>query len=368
MTKPYGLWQEKTMSKTFVTKPFLPPREAYLAYVNQIFDNGILTNQGPMVHALENSLAAYLEVAHFQYVTNGTVALQLAIQALGIESGEIITTPFSYVATTSSILWQRCKPVFVDIEPEYFTMDPSKIEAAITPNTKAIMPVHVFGYACDVDAIQAIADKYNLKVIYDAAHAFASRYQGRSLVNYGDVSTLSFHATKLFHTIEGGACIIRDQAVSEKINLLKRFGHLGDDHYMVGINGKQSEFNAAMGLANFPHISDVIADRKRISQRYDQLLPTRLYRPKPQPFLEYNYAYYPVVFETEEALLETFARLSKMDIYPRRYFYPSLNSLPYIEDKFSCPISEEISTRIACLPLFVGLEDKVIQDIVAQIA
>ena len=208
-----------------VTKPYLPPKDEYLNYVSEIFDRGILTNQGANVRALEAKLSAFLRTEKFHYVTNGTIALQLALKALGIEDGEVITTPFSYVATTSSILWERCTPVFVDIEPDNFTIDPTKIEAAITPKTRAIMPVHVFGYACDVDAIQKIADKHNLKVVYDAAHAFASEYKGKSLATYGDISTLSFHATKLFHTIEGGACIVRDKSVSDKLELIKRFGH-----------------------------------------------------------------------------------------------------------------------------------------------
>ena len=340
-----------------VTKPYLPPKEEYLKYVSEIFERGILTNQGSNVLALEKKLSAYLGAEHFHYVTNGTIALQLALKALGIESGEVITTPFSYVATTSSILWERCTPVFVDIETDNFTIDPTKIEAAITPKTRAIMPVHVFGYACDVDAIQKIADKHNLKVVYDAAHAFGSVYNGKALATYGDVSTLSFHATKLFHTIEGGACVVRDKAVSDRLELIKRFGHQGDTHYMLGINAKQDEFNAAMGLANFGHLKEIVAARKHICGLYDSLLNGRLQRPKKQNGLEYNYAYYPVVFESEKELLAAFDRLAKIDVFPRRYFYPSLNKLPYLTAQYACPVSEDITTRIACLPLYVGLQD-----------
>ena len=350
-----------------VTKPYLPPKNEFLKYVSDIFDRGILTNQGPNVRELESKLSAFLGAENFHYVTNGTIALQLALKALGIEDGEVVTTPFSYVATTSSILWERCTPVFVDIEPDNFTIDPTKIEAAITPKTRAIMPVHVFGYACDVDAIQKIADKHGLKVIYDAAHAFASEYKGKSLATYGDISTLSFHATKLFHTIEGGACIVKDKAVSDKLELIKRFGHHGDTHYMLGVNAKQDEFNAAMGLANFKHLDEIKAARKHISELYDSLLNGKLQRPKMQHGLEYNYAYYPVVFESERELLAVFDRLAKIDVFPRRYFYPSLNELPYLTSHYDCPVSEDITTRIACLPLYVGLADADVERICGEI-
>ena len=234
-------------------------------------------------------------------------------------------------------------------------MDADKIEEAITPNTKAIMPVHVFGYACNVEKIQKIADKHNLKVIYDGAHAFASKYNGKSLLNYGDISTLSFHATKLFHTIEGGACIIKDKNVADKLELQRKFGHYYDDYRCVGINGKQSEFNAAMGLANYPYISKIIAERKRVSDLYDTELSHLVQRPKQQDGLEYNYAYYPVVFKSEEELLKVLAKLKENDIYARRYFWPSLNTLTYLKDRFDCPISEDIASRIACLPLYPDL-------------
>lgn len=220
------------------------------------------------------------------------------------------------------------------------------------------MPVHVFGYACDVEKIQEIADKYNLKVIYDGAHAFASRFKGKSLLSYGDITTCSFHATKLFHTIEGGACIIKDKDVSDKLELQRKFGHFYDDYKCVGINGKQSEFNAAMGLANFPYISKIIAERKRVSDLYDKELSNLVQRPKQQPELEYNYAYYPVVFRSEADLLKVFDELKKQDIYARRYFWPSLNNLPYLKETNKCPISEDISSRIACLPLYPDLADE----------
>lgn len=338
------------MKAIYVTKSFMPPIKEYTQHIADIFDNGILTNQGPKVQELQDKLSAFLEVDNFHYLSNGTIALQLALSALGINDGEIITTPFSYVATTSSILWQRCKPVFVDIEPNNFTIDSDKIESAITDKTRAIMPVHVFGYACAVEKIQKIADKYNLKIIYDGAHAFGARYKGKSLLSYGDITTCSFHATKLFHTVEGGACIVRDKSVSDKLELQKRFGHNGDTHFMLGINGKQSEFHAAMGLANYPYIGHCISERRRVSDLYDQELSGFVSRPAHQINLEYNYAYYPVLFKSEAQLVKTLDRLKSENIFARRYFYPSLNELPYIEQQ-NCPISSDTSRRIACLPL-----------------
>lgn len=344
------------MNKIFVTKSFLPPKNEYLEFVDKIWENGQLTNQGFILQELEQKLKNFLQVDNLHYVTNGTIAIQLAFKALEIESGEIITTPFSYVATTSSIIWERCTPVFVDIESENYCIDPDKIEASISNKTKAILAVHVFGYSCNVKKIEQIAKKYNLKVIYDAAHAFGSNYLGRSLLSYGDISTVSFHATKLFHTVEGGACIVNDKKISNKLDLIKRFGHNSDEHIMLGINGKQSEFHAAMGLANFPYIDAIISERRKISVLYDKLLKNYVERPKKQENLDYNYAYYPVVFKSEKELLNVFNKLSESDIYPRRYFYPSLNNLPYIESQ-NCPISDDISSRIACLPLYVGLQE-----------
>lgn len=335
----------------------MPTLSEYSEILKEIWERGILTNQGPCVQELERKMKEYLSVPNFQYLSNGTIALQFALNALNITDGEVITTPFSYVATVSSILWERCTPVFIDIEPDNFTIDSQKIRAAITSKTRAIMGVHVFGYACNVDEIELIAKEYNLKVIYDGAHAFGAKYKGNSLLSYGDISTVSFHATKLFHTIEGGACIIKDNEVSNRLDLTKRFGHNGDTHYQLGINGKTSEFHAAMGLANFPYIDKIISARKTCSELYDKLLNNSLERPKNQNDLDYNYAYYPIVFKSEKQLLDVFSELNKMDIYPRRYFYPSLNQLPYINYKH-CEISEDISKRIACLPLYVGLKEE----------
>lgn len=351
------------MESINVTKAFLPPIEEYQSYIAKIWQSNQLTNQGPLLKELESKLANYLGVKNFQYVTNGTIAIQIALRALDITEGEIITTPFSYVATTSSILWERCKPVFVDIEPYNFTIDTDKIEQAITPKTKAILAVNVFGYACNFEKIDKIAKKHNLKVIYDSAHAFGAKFKGKSILDYGDISTCSFHSTKLFHTVEGGACIIKDNEVNAKLDLIKRFGHNSDNHICLGINAKQSEFHAAMGLANFPYIKNIINERKEISQLYDKLLDNSLQRPRKQKDLEYNYAYYPIIFKDETQLLTVFDALRKENISPRRYFHPTLNKLPYVNGQ-SCPVSEDITSRIACLPLYIGLSKENVKKIV----
>jgi len=345
-----------------VTKSFMPPFEEYEKYLKKIWESGYLTNQGPCVQELEAKLKKFLGVEYFHYVNNGTIALQLALHALDILDGEVITTPFSFAATTTSILWEHCTPVFVDIDENTLEIDPNKIEEKITDKTRAIMAVHVFGYPCDVKKIKEIADKHNLKVIYDAAHAFGTKYMGQSLLSYGDVSTCSFHATKVYHTVEGGACVTNSPIVNEKLDLMKRFGFNKEDYKEVGINAKSSEFHAAMGLANYPYINEVIQKRKNISELYDSLLTGLVKRPTVVDDLEYNYAYYPVIFKDEEELLTVFKELNSQDIYPRRYFYPSLNTLPYLE-YVNCPISEDISKRIACLPLYPDLQEEEVKGI-----
>jgi dTDP-4-amino-4,6-dideoxygalactose transaminase len=346
-----------------VTKVFLPPIGEYEKYLEQIWKSSQVTNQGPLVGELEKKLLAYLGVANFQFVTNGTLALQIGLKALEIDDGEVITTPFSYVATTSSILWERCSPVFVDIEPQTFCIDANKIEAAITDKTKAIMAVHVFGYPCEVEKIESIAQKHNLKVIYDGAHAFGVTYKGKSLLSYGDVSMTSFHATKLFNTIEGGALITKNKALNDKIDLIKRFGHNGYKHYMLGLNAKASEFQAAMGLCNLKYLNENIEKRKKASELYDQLLGSTLEKPVVDTSTKYNYAYYPILFESEEQLLKKEEELNQENIFPRRYFYPSLTQLPYLPNKQKCSVSEDVASRVICLPLYADLEEKDIRRI-----
>ena len=346
-----------------VTKTFLPPKEEYDAYLEKIWKSDQLTNQGPLLTELENELREYLGVENLRTVTNGTLALQIAIKALSIDEGEIITTPFSYVASSSAILWENCEPVFVDIDPETFCIDPYKIEAAITERTRAILAVHVFGNPCDIDAIEEIAKKHNLKVIYDGAHAFEVRYKNKSLLDYGDVSICSFHATKRFHTIEGGCVIAKDKKIIEEAELIKRFGHTGDEHFRLGINAKASEFQAAMGLCNLHYIDENRNKRKKISELYDGLLEDYFKKQKVKGSTEYNYSYYPVVLKSEEILLSIVDKLNAENIFPRRYFYPSLNTLPYLRINQACPISEDISKRILCLPLYEDLEENIVRKI-----
>jgi dTDP-4-amino-4,6-dideoxygalactose transaminase len=351
------------MEKIFVTKTYLPPLEEYENYLQTIWQSGQITNQGPLLKDLEAKLQNYLKITKLHFVTNGTLALQAALRALDITDGEIITTPFSYVASTSAILWEKCDPVFIDINPETFCIDVDKIEDAITKKTKAIMPVHVFGNACNVEKIQSIANKHNLKVVYDAAHAFAVEYKAKSLLSYGDISTCSFHATKLFHTIEGGAIVANDKKLSDRVELIKRFGHNVDDHFMLGINAKASEFQAAMGLCMLNHIDEIISQRKTAWETYDRLVDVKIRRIKISPDTKYNYSYFPLVMESEENLLSTIAALNKSNIFPRRYFYPSLNKLPYLKSDYECPESEKLASSVMCLPLYAGLDKSVIEKI-----
>lgn len=335
-----------------VTKSFLPPQEEYQKYVSGIWDNAWLTNHGPLVQELEKKLKKYLGVENLLYVSNGTVALQIAIKALELK-GEVITTPFSYVATTTSLIWENCTPVFADIDKQTFCLDADAIERHITPATTAILATHVYGYACELEKIEKIALKHNLKVIYDGAHAFGVQVNGRSIFDFGDVSTVSFHATKLFHTIEGGAVITKDKALAEKMSLYRSFGHIGDDYYSMGINGKNSEFHAAMGLCNLPYVNDIIKSREQSVALYRQLLnnPSVIF-PGAKVEQSLNYAYFPVVFENEARLLKIKTTLLENGINTRRYFYPSLNKLSYLIEKNDCPVSESVSSRVLCLPLY----------------
>ena len=353
------------MDRINVTKTFLPPLEEYEAYVKNIWGSGQITNQGPLLREFERKTSKFLglDENRFHFVANGTLALQIALRALDITEGEIITTPFSYVATTSAILWERCQPVFVDIKPNDFCIDADKIEESITPKTKAILAVHVFGNPCDIEKIESIAKKYKLKVIYDGAHAFGAKYKGKSLLSYGDISICSFHATKLFHTIEGGCVITKDKSIYDKVELLLRFGHNQDNHFMLGINAKASEFQAAMGLCNLKYIDGIIDQRKELSGIYDSLLKSKFQHPKIKNDSGYNYAYYPIVFDSEKTLLDKMGELEKDNIFPRRYFYPSLNTLSYLKTAQHCPVSEDISKRVICLPLFIGLDKNVIHKI-----
>jgi dTDP-4-amino-4,6-dideoxygalactose transaminase len=341
-----------------VAKTYLPSIDEYTGYLKAIWRSGWITNNGPLSQELADKLCRYLGVSNLELVANGALALQIAIKALGLQ-GEIITTPYSYVATTNSILWEGCEPAFVDIEEQTFCINPDLIEAAVTEKTSAILATHVYGYPCHIEKIQRIADKYNLKVIYDAAHAFGVRQNGRSLACHGDISALSFHATKPFHSAEGGAVVCRDENLARQIGLMKKFGHIGEEDYLtIGINAKISELHAAMGLCILPKVNDIIAFRKDCSGWYDeQLEGCPLQRPVAPAELEYNYAYYPVIFSSHNVMMRVRQALFDNGISPRRYFHPSLNTLSFLkpELKRACPASENVSSRVLCLPVYVGL-------------
>ncbi|MCD0466441.1 DegT/DnrJ/EryC1/StrS aminotransferase family protein [Flavobacterium sp. ENC] len=338
-----------------VTKTFLPPQEEYNSYVKRAWDKVWLTNRGELTIELEDKLKNYLNVPHITITNNGTIPLQIALKLFG-KGGEIITTPFSYVATSAAIVWENCTPVFVDIHPDYLTIDETKIEAAITSKTTAILATHVFGNPCAIEAIAAIAEKYNLKVIYDAAHCFGVTYNNESIFQFGDVSTCSFHATKLFHTGEGGAMFCKDEETQHTLFYSHNFGHNGPlAFHGLGINAKISELQSAMGLALFPYMEHIIAERKKVTDFYNANLNFKnLKSIKIRENTEWNYSYYPVIFESEAILLEVQEALARENIQPRRYFYPSLNTIPYTKGA-EMPVSESIASRVVCLPLYVGL-------------
>lgn len=346
----------------FVTQPSLAPLNEFSDILKEVWDNGILTHHGPKVQELENLLSLKLNVKYLTSVVNGTLALHLAIKALNLE-GEIITTPFTFIATASSIVWEKCTPIFVDINPDTFNIDSHKIKDAITSRTVAILAVHVFSNPCEIEAIDLIAKQYNLKIIYDAAHAMFVNYNGRSILEYGDISTTSFHATKIFNTGEGGACITRNKKLSERLKELRFFGYsINKDILSEGTNAKMTEIHAALGLANLKHIDYVLIKRKELSNLYKELLGNVV---EYQEFNSnsYNYTYMPVLFKNSELLINIEKRLNEKGVFPRRYFNPSLNELPDLENKQSCPISEDISRRVLCLPLYTELKREDIKEI-----
>ncbi|KFF05897.1 DegT/DnrJ/EryC1/StrS family aminotransferase [Flavobacterium reichenbachii] len=341
-----------------VTKTFLPPQEEYNSYLQRAWDKAWLTNRGELTLELEDKLKNYLNVPYITITNNGTMPLQIALKLFG-KGGEIITTPFSYVATSAAIVWENCTPVFVDIDPEHLTIDETKIEAAITPKTTAILATHVFGNPCAVTAIEVIAKKHNIKVIYDAAHCFGVTYNNESVFKFGDVSTCSFHATKLFHTGEGGAMFCNDEETQHQLFYSHNFGHNGPlEFHGLGVNAKISELQSAMGLALFPYMEHIITERKKVTDFYNTNLNFKnLKTLKIRENTEWNYSYYPLIFDSEETLLRVQEALGKENIFPRRYFYPSLNTINYISSN-TMPVSESIASRIVCLPLYVGLSSE----------
>ncbi|MFC7356858.1 DegT/DnrJ/EryC1/StrS family aminotransferase [Jejudonia soesokkakensis] len=343
-----------------VTQTFLPPQDEFQIILERAWSKGWMTNRGELVKELEYKLKEYLKVPNIIAMTNGTLPIQIAIKALGL-TGEIITPAFSYVATTSSIVWEGCIPVFVDIHPEYLTIDETLIEAAITPLTTAILATHVFGNPCHVEAIEKIAKKHNLKVIYDAAHCFGVDHKGKSIFEYGDVSTCSFHATKLFHTGEGGALVCKPE-LFDSMYFGHNFGHDGPETFRgLGINAKMSELQAAMGLSVLPYMDKILTNREHVVAYYNAHLANCGLKIRANS--KWNFSYYPILFDSERQLLKTVLRLNEASIFPRRYFYPSLDSLNYTTVS-KVPVTHEITRRILCLPLSHNLKESDLKRIV----
>lgn len=361
----------------YVTKPYLPPLEEFVPYLEKIWENKILTNDGPFHQQLEKELCDYLGVNHISLFTNATIALITALQALRI-TGEVITTPYSFVATSHSLLWNGIKPVFVDIDPNTLNLDPAKIEAAITPQTTAIMPVHCYGHPCDIDAIQTIADNYNLKVIYDAAHAFGVECHCGSVLNHGDLSVLSFHATKVFNTFEGGAIVCPDLKTKIRIDQLKNFGHAGEVTVVApGINGKMSEFNAALGLLQLKYIDTALSRRKEIDIAYREGLKNvkGISCLGDAGEMVANYSYFPILVDADFSMSrdELYQNLKNNGIHTRRYFYPLISDFPMYRGlpsahKGNLPVAATAAQQILCLPIYPDLEMSVVAQIVAFIA
>lgn len=360
----------------FVTQPFLPPLEEFIPYLEKIWDNKILTNGGPMHQQLEQALCDYLGVEHVALFNNGTIALLTALQALRV-TGEVITTPYSFVATAHSLLWNGIKPVFVDIDPNTLNLDPKKVEAAITPQTTAIMPVHCYGNPCDVEAIQRIADNYNLRIIYDAAHAFGVKDAGGSVLRHGDLSVLSFHATKVFNTFEGGAIICPDAKTKKRIEQLKNFGFVDEVTVVApGINGKMSEVNAAFGLLQLQHMEQAFARRESIASAYRQGLEgvpgVSVVADAGQTVS--NYSYFPILIEPDYPLGrdELYEKMKCSNVFARRYFYPLISEFPMYRGMKSAqrenlPVASKISEKVLCLPIYPALEDDAVQKIISII-
>jgi len=325
--------------------------------VDRILDSGWLTNHGKCVQELEEKLQEYLGVRNVVLVSNATLALQVAYKVLGL-NGEVITSPFTFVATASSATWEGLDVVFADIHPDSLNIDVDEIERKISSRTSAIVPVHVFGNPCEVEKIQGLAEKYGLKVVYDAAHAFAVKYKDKSILNWGDVSVLSFHATKLFHTIEGGALIVQDDGLCAQIRNMINFGITGPETIdCLGINAKMNEFQAAMGLCLLDDMDAVISRRAQLVEQYDSFFSGELTKQHWTSSATFNHGYYPVVFESEEVTVRVQKALNAKNIFPRRYFYPSLDTLSFISTNQCAPVSRDIASRILCLPLFAELTD-----------
>lgn len=358
-----------TKEKIFVTKPFLAPIEEYFDMLHKIWDSGILTNDGFYVNELERSMSAKLGLSNFISFSSGTTSIQAAIRALDLK-GEIITTSFTWIATVSAIKMENCTPIFCDVDENTLNIDTTKIENLINKNTVAIMPVHVFGSPVDIKAIKKIADKYDLKIIYDSAHAIGSKFEGKSVLEFGDISATSLHATKLVNSGEGGGCITPHKDVSDKLKSIRFFGHNEEktDILHDGMNGKISEIQAALGLANFKYIDLILKDRKeKYDYYYNGLKSISSLRFQQHKFGETNYSYFPIIFEREKDLHKIIRLLNQNQIFPRRYFYPSVNTFEKVIKYAPTDISERISNNILCLPLYFDLDESIIQFIISII-
>ncbi len=339
-----------------VTQTDLPTLGEYNKYLKKIWNNGWITNNGELVQELERRLAEYLGVKYVCVVANGTLALQLTLRALDV-TGEVVTTPFSYVATVSSAVWEGCRPVFADIDRESWNIDPMEVEKVIGTKTKAIMATHVYGNPCEVEVLGRIAKRKNVPVIYDAAHGFGVRYKDKSLVTYGDASILSFHATKIFHAAEGGAVVVRNKKMLEKVKYLRNFGHRGREKFWgVGINAKMSELHAAMGLSMLPKVKKLIEKQRRLVEEYDLVLESaEIGRPMMRNNTEYNWSYYPILLKSEAVVKRVVRALAETGVEPRRYFYPSLDRLPYVASG-RMKVAQDVASRVLCLPLYSRLK------------
>ncbi|WP_391572836.1 DegT/DnrJ/EryC1/StrS family aminotransferase [Cohnella sp.] len=352
-----------------VTKTHLPPLENFQFYVEQIFKSGWLTNNGTLVQELERKLADYLGVRNLLLVSNGTIALQLAYKLLGLNN-DVITTPFSFVATTSSLVWEGLIPIFADIDARTLNIDPIEVEKKITSQTSGIVATHVYGNACDVEYLQFLSKRHQIPIVYDAAHTFGVNQNGESIMNYGDISTISFHSTKIFHTIEGGALVFNNNELYEKAKKMINFGIVSPIEIVeLGINGKMNEFQAAMGLCMLDEMPKIFEARKKLFMKYEEQLRNidGLEFPNRNGLFTNNYSYYPVLFPNESVLLRFLSRMNENKIFPRRYFYPALNKLPYLRTEQVMPISENVSSRVVCLPIFDGLEDSDQQSIINEV-
>lgn len=347
----------------YVTMPTLAPLEEVNDLMKGIWKSGIMTHNGPLVQRFEKEVCDYLGVPRMVSCCNGTLALQMAVKALG-KTGEIITSPFTFIATISSIMWEHCTPVFVDIDPETLNIDPKKIEERITCHTVAIMPVHVFGNACEIDEIEAVAQKYGVSVIYDAAHAMGVQYKGRSIMEYGDMSCTSFHATKMLNTAEGGGVFTLDEELDARLRRIRFFGF--ENHADIvedGFNGKMTEVHAAVGIANLRYLDKALADRKAKYARYKEILGQNPVIHFQKITSDCNCSYFPAIFQDEETALRVIEALNAVNVFPRRYFYPSVNTFSKLVPYVPMPISEDIAARILCLPLHIGMTMAEVEEI-----